>query len=602
MKSSHTVLASLGRHWALLFLFAELVFFAFAGSGFATLNGVQIVLFYGTSLALLATAETFVVVTGGIDLSVGFVMGFASIVSAKLVAALAASGIAPAPALLLGIAATLAIGLVPGCINGALVAHLKVPPFLATFSTLGIAYGISLLLTGGAAAKDVPALANVVGNGYILYWAAGAGLSLFARPEVPRGTVVVEIIPTMVVITAAVIAVAAFVLARTRFGRHAYAIGGSIDAAETGRDRYPSLGRDRLRVVLVPRVAGGGDLHAGVRHGKGRCRGAVSPRCHRRRRHRRGEPLRRQRQRAADRPGLPHPLGARDGAAHDGAADLRQVHCRGRHPDLRRAHRPALPRARRKGGVGMGALLEVRGVTKRFGGLVAVNRVSLVVNAGEVVALLGDNGAGKSTLIKVVSGVYRPDEGTLLFQGAEVTIGSPMDALALGIETIYQDLALAENLSTPANIFLGRERRRRALGFLPVLDNEYMQAESRKILGKLDIEIPSLAARIRALSGGQRQAVAISRSIYWDAKLLIMDEPTAALGVAEQKKVLDLVLLLKSHGIGIIIISHQLHDVFSVADRLVIMRRGEKVAERMTRDTGADEVVSLIVGAETVNT
>jgi simple sugar transport system ATP-binding protein len=248
----------------------------------------------------------------------------------------------------------------------------------------------------------------------------------------------------------------------------------------------------------------------------------------------------------------------------------------------------------------MGYLLEVRDVVKRFGGLVAVDHVSMGVSAGEVVGLLGDNGAGKSTLIKVISGVYRADEGTVLFQGEPVHIASPMDALSRGIETIYQDLALAENLDTPANIFLGREKLKRWLGVLPVLDHAYMREESHKVLRRLDIEIPSLANRIRALSGGQRQAVAISRSIYWDAKLLIMDEPTAALGVAEQKKVLDLVNRLKSHGIGIIMISHQMHDVFSVADRLVIMRRGEKVAELVTRDTDPDEVVSLIVGAETV--
>lgn len=248
----------------------------------------------------------------------------------------------------------------------------------------------------------------------------------------------------------------------------------------------------------------------------------------------------------------------------------------------------------------MAYLLEVRNITKRFGGLVAVNNVSMGVQAGEVVGLLGDNGAGKSTLIKVISGVYQAEEGKIFFQDKEVQIASPMDALAMGIETIYQDLALAENLNTPANIFLGREKMKRVLGFLNVLDHPYMQAESRKVLEKLDILIPSLRNRIRALSGGQRQAVAISRSIYWDAKFLIMDEPTAALGVAEQKKVIATINLLKSHGIGIIVISHQMHDVFQVADRLIIMRRGEKVAERITRDTTADEIVSLIVGAETV--
>ncbi|HTO22916.1 MAG TPA: ATP-binding cassette domain-containing protein, partial [Spirochaetia bacterium] len=212
----------------------------------------------------------------------------------------------------------------------------------------------------------------------------------------------------------------------------------------------------------------------------------------------------------------------------------------------------------------------------------------------------GDNGAGKSTLIKVISGVYPADEGRIFFQEREVHISSPMDALAMGIETIYQDLALAENLTTPANIFLGREKMKRAAGILSVLDHQFMHAESGRVLEKLDILIPSLRNRIRALSGGQRQAVAISRSIYWDAKFLIMDEPTAALGVAEQRKVIDTINLLKSHGIGIIVISHQMHDVFQVADRMVIMRRGEKVGELVTKETTADEVVSLIVGAETV--
>jgi ABC-type sugar transport system ATPase subunit len=248
----------------------------------------------------------------------------------------------------------------------------------------------------------------------------------------------------------------------------------------------------------------------------------------------------------------------------------------------------------------MGYLLEVKNITKRFGGLVAVNNVSIGVNAGEVVGLLGDNGAGKSTLIKVISGVYQADEGKIFFKEKEVQIGSPMDALAMGIETIYQDLALAENLNTPANIFLGREKMKKVLGFLNVLDHPYMQSESRKVLEKLDILIPSLRNRIRALSGGQRQAVAISRSIYWDARFLIMDEPTAALGVAEQKKVIDTINLLKSHGLGIIVISHQMHDIFQVADRMVIMRRGEKVGELATARTNPDEVVSLIVGAETV--
>ncbi|MGQ9616817.1 MAG: ATP-binding cassette domain-containing protein [Spirochaetota bacterium] len=248
----------------------------------------------------------------------------------------------------------------------------------------------------------------------------------------------------------------------------------------------------------------------------------------------------------------------------------------------------------------MNYLLEVKNITKRFGGLVAVDNVSMGVNAGEVVGLLGDNGAGKSTLIKIISGVYHADAGEIYFMDKEIKINNPMDALALGIETIYQDLALAENLNVYSNIFLGREKLKKLLGFISVLDHDYMLSESKKILKTLDIEIPSLRNKISMLSGGQRQAVAISRSLYWNAKFLIMDEPTAALGIAEQTKVLNLIRLLRSQGLGIIIISHQIHDVLSVADRLVIMRRGVKVAERLTKETDPNEVVSLIVGVEKV--
>ena len=247
-------------------------------------------------------------------------------------------------------------------------------------------------------------------------------------------------------------------------------------------------------------------------------------------------------------------------------------------------------------------VIQVEHISKSYGRVKAVDDVSLGVSPGEVVGLLGDNGAGKSTLIKVISGVHAPEAGKLFFEGKEVFVNSPMDALSMGIETIYQDLALAENLNVSSNIFLGREPEKKVLGIIKVLDYNHMMKESRKVLERLQIEIPSLRNRIKMLSGGQRQAVAISRSIYWNARFLIMDEPTAALGIAEQKKVLDLVGRLRSHGIGILIISHQMHDVFSVTDRLIIMRRGKKVAERITKETNPDEVVSLIVGSEMVKT
>ncbi len=221
----------LGQRWAICFFCLELIVFSIAGKGFFSLNGAQIVLFYGTSLFLLATAETFVIATGGIDLSVGFLMGFSTIISAKFVAAMSVAGIAPAQAIVLCILATLAIGLVPGALSGFMVGRLKVPPFLATFATGGIVYGTSLLLIGGTAAKDVPDLANVIGNSYLLYWVQGKGFSFFSRPEAVWGTRVIEIIPSMVVVTAIFVVIAAFILKRTRFGRHTFAIGGNEEAA-----------------------------------------------------------------------------------------------------------------------------------------------------------------------------------------------------------------------------------------------------------------------------------------------------------------------------------------------------------------------------------
>jgi ABC-type sugar transport system ATPase subunit len=250
----------------------------------------------------------------------------------------------------------------------------------------------------------------------------------------------------------------------------------------------------------------------------------------------------------------------------------------------------------------MDKLLQIANVTKRFGGLIAVNNVSMDVNLGEVIGLIGDNGAGKSTLIKLISGVYQPDEGELFFNNKKISFENPREARDSGIETIYQDLALAENLDVGSNIFLGRELKNYYLGgLLNTLNRRKMQDESTEILSRLDIQIHSLSEQIRKLSGGQRQAVAIARSIYWNAKLMIMDEPTAALGVQEQRKVLMLVKTLRDQGVPVIIISHNMQDVFAVADRIVILRRGHKVGERIATETTIDEVVSLMVGAEAVH-
>ena len=245
-------------------------------------------------------------------------------------------------------------------------------------------------------------------------------------------------------------------------------------------------------------------------------------------------------------------------------------------------------------------ILDVNTISKRFGGVKALDRVSIKLNEGEVLALAGDNGAGKSTLIKIISGVYTSDEGEISFNGRKILNNNPNYSRNLGIETIYQDLALADNLDVPSNIFLGREPIKKSLRFLHRLDRSFMYKQSVDVLESLKIEIPksSLTQPVASLSGGQRQAIAISRAIYWNAKILIMDEPTAALGVPEQRKVLELIDTLKKSSIGIIFISHNLNDIFSASDSICVLRQGKKVCEKMISQTNKDEIVSYMVRGE----
>jgi ABC-type sugar transport system ATPase subunit len=245
----------------------------------------------------------------------------------------------------------------------------------------------------------------------------------------------------------------------------------------------------------------------------------------------------------------------------------------------------------------MEPILAVKDLVKRFGGLTAIDNVSLDVYPGEIVALVGDNGAGKSTLIKMVSGVYHPSAGSIYYQGQRMHVSQPSEARQMGIETIYQDLALAGNLNVAANIFLGREMKKRLLGMVPVLDEKKMSTASKEVLDMLDVHIPSFNTKIDKLSGGQRQAVAIARALFWQAKLLIMDEPTNNLGVVEQGKVLDLIKNLHARqDLAIILISHTMHDVFAVSDRIAILRRGQKVGEKRTAETSREEIVQYIMG------
>jgi ABC-type sugar transport system ATPase subunit len=241
-------------------------------------------------------------------------------------------------------------------------------------------------------------------------------------------------------------------------------------------------------------------------------------------------------------------------------------------------------------------LLQARSITKRFGALQALAEVDVDIHAGEVLAILGDNGAGKSTFIKILSGAYEPSAGTVLLDGTPVSFASPQDAADVGIATIFQELALSENLSIAENVFLGRELVRRVLG-VPFLRRQAMKQKVAELLHTLDAHISDPDAAVGSLSGGQRQAVAISRALNLNARLVIMDEPTAALAVAETRKVLQLIRRLAEGERAVILISHNMHDVFEVADRIVVFRRGRKIAERRRSETDPEEVVSFITGA-----
>jgi D-xylose transport system ATP-binding protein len=247
-------------------------------------------------------------------------------------------------------------------------------------------------------------------------------------------------------------------------------------------------------------------------------------------------------------------------------------------------------------------LLEVKGVTKRFGAVEALTDVDFEVHAGEVVALVGDNGAGKSTLIKAISGIQPGDDYEANWEGTSVHLNTPQDAKRLGIATVYQDLALCDNLDVVANLFLGTEEvEDGAAGVVRALDEIEMEQRSVDLLRQLAVRtLRSVRTEVGSLSGGQRQTVAIARSMLGEPKVVILDEPTAALGVAQTRQVLDLILRLKQRGLGVVLISHNILDVFEVADRVIVLRLGRRVATFKRTETTQDEVVAAITGADQV--
>jgi len=243
-------------------------------------------------------------------------------------------------------------------------------------------------------------------------------------------------------------------------------------------------------------------------------------------------------------------------------------------------------------------LLEARGIQKHFGRVVALAAGNFELASNEVHAIVGDNGAGKSTLIKIISGVYHADGGELLLDGKPITIANPREARELGIETVYQDLALADHLDAAANLFLGREEYLPGmLGWLGFLDRKTMRHRAEEEMRRLKIGVKSVDQSVVNLSGGQRQAVAVARAIAWGRRIVIMDEPTAALGVRESSMVLELIREVRSRGLSIIMISHNLPEVFAVADRITVLRLGRTITALNTKDTSLEAIVGMMTGA-----
>jgi len=245
-------------------------------------------------------------------------------------------------------------------------------------------------------------------------------------------------------------------------------------------------------------------------------------------------------------------------------------------------------------------ILEVKGISKNFGAVQALDDVDFNVYAGEVVGLVGDNGAGKSTLVKIISGVHKPDAGKIIFQGQPVTINNPRDSTDLGIEVVYQDLALADNLDVVANLFVGRELSKATipgLKGLAWLDETAMEKRALDLLDRLKIPIPSVRNAVADMSGGQRQSVAVTRAVMENCKLVLLDEPTAALGVEQTGRVMSLIQNLKERNLGVVVISHNMQDVFEITDRIIVLRLGKRVATFETKSTQPEQVVSAITGA-----
>ena len=529
---------------------------------------IQQVMVVGT----LAIGQTLIILTAGIDLSCGTAMALGSIVMTKLAVD---SNVPPLLAILLGVATCAAIGFV----NGGLVVGLALPPFIVTLGTFSICLALTHIYSKDETISSLPSAMTKLGESFKI-----------GDTAVTYGSLV----------TLALFAFIWFVLTQTTWGRRVYALG---DNPEATRLMGIPVRKQLLMVYVVAGIiygiaalllvarTGVGDPNAG--HDR-------QPRRDHRGGARRHEPVRRPRHdhRHPDR-GADHRRGAQRPRPHGrGVAVPDPDH---RHPGhRRRVRRPDREEARMSTTTETRTpILSARGIHKRYGNVTAIDGADFDLYPGEILAVIGDNGAGKSSLIKVLSGATIPDSGTVSLDGEEVSFKSPLEARRAGIETVYQDLAVAPALDIATNLFLGREKKRDGpLGSVfRMLDHKGMKEEADKQMKALQIGIRSMSQAVETLSGGQRQGVAVARAAAWARKLVIMDEPTAALGVKESGQVLELIKRVRDNGLPVILISHNMPHVFEIADRIHIHRLGKRVAVVDPKETSMHDVVGIMTGA-----
>ena len=580
-----------------LFILALMILFLWAateGHVFLTLGNIGNVLEQSGGVCIIALGQLLVILTRGIDLSIGSNVSLCCVMVTVVYRDTGSTWLA--------IGVTLLTGFSVGLVNGLLLVWGRLPhPFIATLATLSICAGLALYIAGGSTVLGSPSIVHKLGGGRIPGIPGAGHIGWF-----PYATLVVIVFTV----------ICAVILHKLVWGRWIYAVGGSPEAAVrtgvpmnatlisvyvmsglSGAIGGHALRRDRERWLAVHRTGHGAQRHCCGHHRRRELPGrpwrrperpdrCVDPRGHAQRpqpaRSRPQLPVHRRRSRRRRRGRARRPAGLRREPVPQHAGETRMTD----------AVHTAAPSD-------VEPVLSVRGATKTFGAVVALDGVDLEVRSGEVLALLGDNGAGKSTLIKCISGVHKLDRGEIRIDGAPVQITSPADARSHGIETVYQDLALFDNLNPTANFFAGREVA--GPSWLPRglqwMKQKEMSTRTKDLLDRLQIRLPDFDADVALMSGGQRQAVAVARAVAFSSKLVILDEPTAALGLRESARVLELVDRLRTSGVAVILISHSMDHVMAVADRAMVMRRGRKIGEAPATADNQEQLVSWIVGA-----